>query len=1288
LNATQNFADMLHSLSFGDHLGLIYRNPQEQFAAIIPCIKHGLDRGEKCLYVVAERTAQEVKEALERAGVDVQGYLDSGQLGILSQEGTLVSEGHFEPDKMIALLTEKTDAALREGFTGLRLAAEMSCTLTQLPGSEELNQYEARLNEPLRGSKAVVICQYNETCISPELLLGVLATHPLVIVHGQVCRNFYYVPPDELLQGKRDPKVESARYLQNLKEREQLELAAREHSQALARKVDKLTTLYAIDRAAAQSLDLDEILNNTLDTTLEVLEVESGGIYLLEPSDEAMTLRVHRGLSEESVTALRQLQLGEGISDRAVAQGKPVILDVPDYPAERLTPFVVREGFQSLASAPLLSAGKPVGALTLATRRPRAFSQGELELLAAIGQQLGGAVANARLHHETKQRATHLAILNRIARAVNATLNLDELLEMVYQEVTAVLPADAFFIALYDRETNELDFRIRVDRAVREPPERRPLRTSLTALVVTSGQPVLVRDFEREKDHLPPVKLWGTMQTPASWLGVPMLLADQVIGVISVQAYRAAAYDEEKQQLLTTITDQVALAVENARLYETERQARQVAEALRDATATLAGSLELDQVMEGILDAVQRVIPHDAANIALISGDKIGFARWRGYERFGVHPPVFGPGLRIADAFNYRYMAETGRPRVVFDTAADPEWIQVPGWEWLRSYVAVPIRVRETLIGFLNLDSATPNFFSPEHARLLATFANHIAVAIENAWLYTQTQQRLAELSTLFEVSSALRGAVTGEELLSLILQKTIEVMQADAGDIYLLDRARGDLVCRVASERLKELRSIRLRLGEGITGFVVETGQPYVSLDLLSDSRFPDRPELQAIFQGLHSNVCVPLKTAEAVIGAMHISSLAPRTFTNDEVRLLTTIADMAASAIHRVTLFENLQEAYQRLQVAQAEAVKVERLRALGQMASGIVHDFNNLLTPILGYISLVLGDRTLPPTAQADLEQARRGAQSAAQVIDRLREFYRQRDVRAIPLPVDLNHIIQQTLDITQPRWKDIPQQQGISINVKTELASLPAVPGEASELRELLTNLIFNAVDAMPHGGTLTVRTTVAGEWVTLQVRDTGVGMSQETQAHLFEPFFTTKGDRGTGLGLATVYGIVQRHQGRIEVESAPGQGSTFTIHLSLKGEMAAPQVAEVEVPFLPSLSVLLIDDNEAVRRVVLRMLEAFGHRVTPVGSGAEGLAAVENDGFDVVITDLGMPGMSGAEVARRVKAQTPQMPVILLTGWGEGIVEESSVPLYIDAVVGKPLTAHTLQQTLANVLVHR
>ncbi|MBI4674994.1 MAG: GAF domain-containing protein [Chloroflexi bacterium] len=394
--------------------------------------------------------------------------------------------------------------------------------------------------------------------------------------------------------------------------------ARKQAEEKLQRRTHQLSVLYAIDHAAAHSLELDAILNDALDNVLEVLGVEAGDILLLEPDGETLALRLHRGLSEDFVRHVNAVKMGEGLAGRAAVERKPVTMDIAEYPLERLAPFLVKEGIQSLASVPLLSAGELVGALNLVTRRPRAFAPEEIELLTAIGRQLGGAVSNARLHQETRQRAEHLSILNRIARALAATLNLDDLLEIVRREIMAVVEADTFFIALYDPEANELDFRIRIDKGVREPPERRYMAAGLTATVVTSKIPLLIRNFEQEKHHLPPAKLWGTMDVPQSWLGLPLLLGQDVIGVFSVQAYRADAFDDDDQKVLSTIADAVAVAVENTRLYGAERQRATRLAAMQRLSIELAGLRDERSVLTVLVNRTAALADSPTCTVMLI----------------------------------------------------------------------------------------------------------------------------------------------------------------------------------------------------------------------------------------------------------------------------------------------------------------------------------------------------------------------------------------------------------------------------------------------------------------------------------------------------------------------------------------------------------------------------------------------------------------------------------------------------------------------------------------------
>ena len=282
--------------------------------------------------------------------------------------------------------------------------------------------------------------------------------------------------------------------------------------------------------------------------------------------------------------------------------------------------------------------------------------------------------------------------------------------------------------------------------------------------------------------------------------------------------------------------------------------------------------------------------------------------------------------------------------------------------------------------------------------------------------------------------------------------------------------------------------------------------------------------------------------------------------------IAIASLVQDVTEERQTQVKLEETnrrLEETLSELQSNQEQMVRQERLNALGTMASGIAHDFNNALGPILGYSDILLTyPETLDDKNQTSeyMRAINTSAKDAATVVDRLREFYRHREDTELLLPVDLNQVAREAISLSQPRWKGMAQAKGSNIVIRSELASdLPLVEGNESNLRTVLTNLILNAVDAMPEGGTLTISTQQVGEWVQVGVSDTGVGMTDQVRSRALEPFFTTKGDSGTGLGLAMVFGIVNRHGGEIDIESQVGKGSTFLVRLPVR--TATPTVTQ-------------------------------------------------------------------------------------------------------------------------------
>lgn len=407
-------------------------------------------------------------------------------------------------------------------------------------------------------------------------------------------------------------------------------------------------------------------------------------------------------------------------------------------------------------------------------------------------------------------------------------------------------------------------------------------------------------------------------------------------------------------------------------------------------------------------------------------------------------------------------------------------------------------------------------------------------------------------------------------------------------------------------------------------------------------------------------------------------------------QAKILTT-EEQYRSLYDRVRLTEGVQKAYDELRRTQQVVVQQERLRALGQMASGVAHDVNNALSPIVAYSELLL--TTVPDlseNARHYLQTINKSGDDIAHIVARMREFYRRRSDSEQLTMVNVNQIMQEVIELTRPRWRDVSQREGISIHIEHEFESnLPMLLSDPTELREALFNLIFNAVDALPQGGTINlvtrsvIRTAQAENLaperqIQVEVRDNGVGMDEKTRQHCLEPFFSTKATRGgTGLGLAMVYGMMQRHEGLIEIDSAPGRGTCIRLSFPIREKaLPAAEFPTSQVNKKRSLRILCIDDESQIQELLKNCLTSLEHNVTTASGGKQGVemfraAMRKKQPFETIITDLGMPDIDGQQVARTIKAESPGTPVIMMTGWGSVMKEDGEVVSGVDAVVGKP-----------------
>jgi signal transduction histidine kinase/CheY-like chemotaxis protein len=456
----------------------------------------------------------------------------------------------------------------------------------------------------------------------------------------------------------------------------------------------------------------------------------------------------------------------------------------------------------------------------------------------------------------------------------------------------------------------------------------------------------------------------------------------------------------------------------------------------------------------------------------------------------------------------------------------------------------------------------------------------------------------------------------------------------------------------------------------------------------------------------GAISSFAVPLRGAERIIGILQSICLRADGFTNQQVQLLYLVADLLGPAISNCQLFRRLRRAYEELRYTQSQLIQAEKMRALGELAGGMAHDFNNSLCGVLGFLELALASREVPAALRGLLESARTCSLDAAQTVRRVQNFARwQRHELSVQI-LDLNELVRQTVELTRPRWESLAHARGISIQVQTLTEARTRLAGSAAELREVLTNLIFNAVDAMPRGGELALRTWSTSSDVYLSVQDTGVGMTDSVRKRLFEPFFTTKGERGNGLGLSVTFGIVQRYGGEISVTTAVGRGSTFTVRLPVRPEPSSPPQggeargtttngqekrnpgssslrARSSLAARParSLRILVVEDETAVRQFLHSGLTHLGHRPDLAADASQAVAALAQERYDLVLTDLGLPGASGEDVARAVARQSPQTPVILLTGWSSQLQSEGHQVEGVTRILGKPVTLNALAEAV-------
>jgi signal transduction histidine kinase/putative methionine-R-sulfoxide reductase with GAF domain len=677
---------------------------------------------------------------------------------------------------------------------------------------------------------------------------------------------------------------------------------------------------------------------------------------------------------------------------------------------------------------------------------------------------------------------------------------------------------------------------------------------------------------------------------------------------------------------------------------------RLLAEVGRRTTAILSP----EELFSSAVRIIQETFRYFMVSIFLVDGEDLvaractmpQFDQYMGHLRL----PIGGSGITC-------WVAANNAPLVVPDVRRDPRYhYELEAERRTRSELAVPIALKGAVIGVLDVQSEKPSAFTELDTFTLETVADQLAVAIENARLYDELRRELAArerasslLRSLHEAGLAMQRAASPEQVFAAV------------GDVL---KAKGI--------------SCALTLLDEAGGAPVRA---YASPGAPAEQESPPRGGGGTHFTA--GRITAPLLFEDRLLGHLRVFS---DTLSPDDVPAMQVFANEIAAAWRKANLVRDLQESLQALQSAQEQLLQSQKMEAVGRLAGGVAHDFNNQLTAIIGYAEMLGADVPEGDPRKTDVKEIVKAARHAADLTRQLLAFSRKQVLR--PRLVDLNALLEDMRALLR-------RLIGEDVRLETCYGAGPLnVVADPTQVQQVIMNLAVNSRDAMPGGGTLTISTgRLPGEgpegWCLLEVTDTGTGMDPGTLGRLFEPFFTTKEvGKGTGLGLSTVYGIVRQSGGDISCRSAPGQGTTFTIRLPAAAARGEPSAAVAEPG--PARggreTILVVEDEEPVLELVRRTLAAAGYTVSTARSGRDGLAVLGGASrIDMVITDLVLPdGTSGLEIARRVLEEMPATRLLCVSGYSEQLVTGAEA-LPAGSFLQKPFTPAEILSAVRRVL---
>jgi two-component system NtrC family sensor kinase len=761
------------------------------------------------------------------------------------------------------------------------------------------------------------------------------------------------------------------------------------------------------------------------------------------------------------------------------------------------------------------------------------------------GRVQHGFVNHAFALDELRSHERYLALVNLATQNILASKDLNETYFYLVKNLTDLFGADYANFFRWDEIQKQavlVASTLPFDRSLSNV-QLDINESGLIVSVLRTGKALVLDDLPNSEYIINPAQINRHTPPIQSALCIPVLAGENKLGAMVIAFKSPQKFNAKEINYAELAGNQIALALRTIQ-QDIEIQKRlKEAHALANIERVLSETerVGLGTVLQLIVDSARDLIP-DVENAVLHLID----------EEQQILVPRAAAGfenesktklnMRLGEGVAGQVILK-GEVISVTDTRSDPLFLnQVAAPSKYRSLIVAPIQSNKRCVGTISIQNQKPNVFTPDESRLLGALGTQAAIAIENANLLQTTQQDLKEINSLYQISRGLAGSLDPEQL----LKNVVDLLQKNFGyyhvQLFLVDHDRDALVARYGSGKIGDFlreQGYHLPVGAGIVGHVAETGEPFMTNDVdrvVFFIRHPLLPETQ-------SKLTVPVKVNDQVVGVLDIQQLFPDRLTIRDMQLMTTVADQLAVALEKANLYGELQTSLSQERYMQAQLVQSERLAVIGRLLASVSHELNNPLQAIQNALFLVNEEENLSVQAHRDLEIVLSETERMADMIKRLRAFYRPTRTEDFQ-DIELNNITVEVSALTANHMR----HKNITFEFIPDL-ELPVVPGIPDQIRQIVLNLFMNAVEAMQTGGHLTVYTKRLPDEdrILFQVKDTGPGIDPGILPHIFEPFTTNK-ENGTGLGLTITADIIRRHNGEIKAENNPGGGATFRVWL--------------------------------------------------------------------------------------------------------------------------------------------